>query len=59
MLLWKREKQCKNCIHEGGCNVVVGGCEDGSLIYEYEFSCTKGNKTDCDIECLEFCEDLE
>ena len=58
MSVWKREnEQCKNCTHEGGCAVVVGANEDGSLEYNYEFLCMEGNLTNCDAECLEFCED--
>jgi hypothetical protein len=54
MILWEREKQCKECKHEGGCNIVVGTEKDGSLIYEYEFSCLEGNETNCDRECYDF-----
>ena len=54
MILWEREKQCEKCMYEGGCNVVVGGEADGSLIYEYEFYCDKGNNQECDKECFDF-----
>lgn len=60
MSIWKRENdQCKNCAHEGGCNVVVGVDNEGSIEYTYEFLCTTGNITNCDTECLEFQEDLK
>ena len=54
MILWEREKQCKECVHEDGCNVVVGGEADGSLIYEYEYYCLEGNDHKSDKECCNF-----
>lgn len=57
MIIWEREKQCRNCWHECGWDDAKELREDGSILYEHEYDCNLGNECHTDIECPEFKEE--
>ena len=57
MIIWEREKQCRNCYNECGYDEAREILEDGTILYNHIYDCALGNCCGTDLECVEYTED--
>lgn len=54
MILFDREKQCRDCENECGWDEARERLEDGTLLYNHFYDCKLGNCCSTDTDCLDY-----